>query len=189
MLITPLDPPHHNGCFVISDSSFPWKHFTMVPVGTDVKRDPECCCVALACSYWCKLTVVTAAAFLGTDIYRVSEPSGIIPDMFQVLVGYQLIRCQVSHPFLCLPLNHYPSLLFTAFYHPFGGDGKGLCGPFCLTVRDGCTGLWVTESSCVVDGVFVGQRVQECSCALRLSVGPGCTLDPLCVSLSVFLPI
>lgn len=93
-------PPHHNGCFVISDSSFPWKHFTMVPVGTDVKRDPECCCVALACSYWCKLTVVTAAAFLGTDIYRVSEPSGIIPDMFQVLVGYQLIRCQVSHPFL-----------------------------------------------------------------------------------------
>lgn len=32
-----------------------------------------------------------------------------------------------------------------------------------LTVRDGRTGLWVTESSCVVGGVFVCQRVQECN--------------------------
>lgn len=59
--------------------------------------------------------------------------------------------------------------------------------PFCLTVRDGRTGLWVTESSCVVDGVFVGQRVQECSCALRLSAGPGRTLDLLCISLMAAL--
>lgn len=26
---------------------------------------------------------------------------------------------------------------------------------FCLTVRDGCSGLWVTESSCVEGPVFV----------------------------------
>lgn len=26
---------------------------------------------------------------------------------------------------------------------------------FCPTVRDGCSVLWVTESSCVVDSVFV----------------------------------
>lgn len=69
--------PYYNGYFVISDSSFPWKHFTMVPIGTDVKRDPACCCGALACSYWCELT---AAAYLETDMYRVSELSGIIPD-------------------------------------------------------------------------------------------------------------
>lgn len=108
--------------------------------------------------------------------------------MFQVLVGYQLIRCQVSRPFL--------SVYLSVITHPFfsllsitllGGGSKSLCGPFCLTVRDGRTGLWVTESSCVVDDVFVGQRVQECSCALRLSAGPGRTLDPLRVSLTAAL--
>lgn len=86
MQITPLAlPPHYNGCFVISNSSFPWKHFTMVPVATDVKRDPACCCVALACGYWCELIVLRAAAFLGKDMYRVSELSGIIP--------YRCFRC------------------------------------------------------------------------------------------------
>lgn len=37
---------------------------------------------------------------------------------------------------------------------------------FCLTVSDGCSVLWVTESSCVVDCVCVCccEYVQECVC-------------------------
>lgn len=102
--------------------------------------------------------------------------------MFQVLVSYQLIRCQVSHPFLSVYLSiiTYPFFSLLSITPLGGGGSKGLCGPFCLTVRDSRTGLWVTESSCVVDGLFVGQRVQECSCARRLSAGPGRTHDPLC---------
>lgn len=107
--------------------------------------------------------------------------------MFQVLVGYQLMRCRVS----CLFLSVYLSIITHPFFSLLsinlflgGGGRKGLCGPFCLTVRDGRTGLWVTESSCGMDGVFVGQHVQERSCALRLSAGPGRTLDPLCVKRS-----
>lgn len=58
------------------------------------------------------------------------------------------------HPFF-FPSSHH-SLI--------GGGVKVYVGlSVRLTVRDGRTGLWVTESSCVVDGVFVCQRVQECT--------------------------
>lgn len=62
-----------------------------------------------------------------------------------------------------------------------------------LTVRDGRTGLWVTESSCVVDGVFVCQRVQECTQHVHARAccaspqAPRRTSDLFCVSLTAAL--
>lgn len=106
--------------------------------------------------------------------------------MVQVLVGYQLVRCQVSRPFLSV----YPSIITHPFFSLLSITllrGQQRFMQAFLKVRDGRTGLWVTGSSCVVDGVFVGQCEQECSCALRLSAGPGRTLDLLCVSLTAVL--
>lgn len=69
--------------------------------------------------------------------------------IFSLLVYVSLI----IHPFF-----------FPSSHHSLIGVAKVYVGlSVRLTVRDGRTGLWVTESSCVVDGVFVCQRVQECT--------------------------
>lgn len=50
----------------------------------------------------------------------------------------------------------YPSVFSLSTFLLSQGRTKVYVGlSFCPTVRDGCSVLWVTESSCVVDSVFV----------------------------------
>lgn len=68
---------------------------------------------------------------------------------------------------LTLVLCNSPSPFILAAHLLSQGRSKVYVGlSFCLTVRDGCSVLWVTKSSCVVDSVFVcvswREHVQEC---------------------------
>lgn len=82
---------------------------------------------------------------------------------------------------LTLVLCNSPSPFILAAHLLSQGRSKVYVGlSFCLTVRDGCSVLWVTKSSCVVDSVFVcvswREHVQEC---VRACVN---TFRALCVA-------
>lgn len=97
----------------------------------------------------------TVSAAFGWMEAPASRPS------FSLSLSLSVCLSLVTHPFFS-PL---PTTLLSG--------GAYVCLSLCLTVRDGCSGLWVTESSCVVDGLFVCQRAQE--------------FDLFCVSLTAAL--